>query len=66
MQLAKEAGITRNDLNRALSLTGNPSSEMVQKVVKAFGLKLEVAIVDPFYHAHSDKIEDYLQLLRRR
>ena len=43
-QLAKETGITRDGLYKALSPTGNPSFDTVQKVVKAFGLKLDVAI----------------------
>lgn len=42
-QLAKETGITRDGLYKALSPTGNPSFDTVQKVVKAFGLKLDVA-----------------------
>ena len=42
-QLSKETGITRDGLYKALSPTGNPSFDMVQKVIKAFGLKLDVA-----------------------
>lgn len=42
-QLAKETGITRDGLYKALSPTGNPSFGTVQKVVKAFGLRLDVA-----------------------
>ncbi len=42
-QLAKETGITRDGLYKALSPTGNPSFDTVQKVIKAFGLKLDVA-----------------------
>lgn len=41
-QLARETGITRDGLYKALSPTGNPSFDTVQKVVKAFGLKLDV------------------------
>lgn len=41
-QLAKETGITRDGLYKALSPTGNPSFDTVQKVIKAFGLKLDV------------------------
>ena len=41
--LAKETGITRDGLYKALSPTGNPSFDTVQKVIKAFGLKLDVA-----------------------
>lgn len=42
-QLSKETGITRDGLYKALSPTGNPSFDTVQKVVKAFGLKFDVA-----------------------
>ena len=42
-QPAKEAGITRDGLYKALSPTGNPSFDMVQEVIKAFELKLGVA-----------------------
>lgn len=41
-QLSKETGITRDGLYKALSPTGNPSFDTVQKVVRAFGLKLDV------------------------
>ena len=44
-QLARETGITRDGLYKALSSTGNPSFDTVQKVVKALGLKLDVASV---------------------
>lgn len=44
-QLAKETGITRDGLYKALSPTGNPSFDTVQKVIRAFGWKLDVAIV---------------------
>jgi probable addiction module antidote protein len=43
-QLSKETGITRDGLYKALSPTGNPSFDTVQKVVKAFGLKLDIAV----------------------
>jgi len=42
-QLAKETGITRDGLYKALSPDGNPSFNTVQRVVKALGLKLDVA-----------------------
>ena len=42
-QLAKDTGITRDGLYKALSPDGNPSFGTVQKVVKALGLKLDVA-----------------------
>lgn len=41
-QLARETSITRDGLYKALSPTGNPSFDTVQKVIKAFGLKLDV------------------------
>lgn len=44
-QLAKETGITHDGLYKALSPTGNPSFDTVQKVIRAFGLKLDVATV---------------------
>lgn len=44
-QLAKETGITRDGLYKALSPTGNPSFDTVQKVIRAFGLKLDVVMV---------------------
>lgn len=45
-QLAKETGITRDGLYKALSPSGNPSFETVQKVVRALGLKLDVALAN--------------------
>lgn len=44
-QLSKETGITRDGLYKALSPAGNPSFDTVQKVVRAFGLKLDVSAV---------------------
>lgn len=41
-QLAKETGVTRDGLYKALSPTGNPSFATVQKVVRALGYKLNV------------------------
>jgi probable addiction module antidote protein len=40
MALAKETGLTREGLYKALSKEGNPSLGTVLKVVKALGLKL--------------------------
>jgi probable addiction module antidote protein len=40
VQLAKETGITREGLYKALSAEGNPSLGTVLKVLKALGLKL--------------------------
>ncbi len=41
-RLSKETGITRDGLYKALSQTGNPSFGLVQRVVDALGLKIEV------------------------
>jgi probable addiction module antidote protein len=40
VQLAKETGLTREGLYKALSAEGNPSLGTVLKVLKALGLKL--------------------------
>jgi probable addiction module antidote protein len=40
MGLARETGLTREGLYKALSKDGNPSLATVLKVVKALGLKL--------------------------
>jgi len=48
-QLAKDTGITRDGLYKALSPEGNPSFSTVQKVVRALGYRLDVAI--PAYPA---------------
>jgi probable addiction module antidote protein len=45
-QLAHETGITRDGLYKALSPSGNPSFATVQKVVRALGYKLDVAVAD--------------------
>ena len=42
-QLARETGISRDGLYKALSPTGNPSFATVQKVINALGMKVEVA-----------------------
>jgi len=40
MQLAKDTGLTREGLYKALSAEGNPSLGTIFKVMKALGLKL--------------------------
>ena len=40
MQLAKDTGLTREGLYKALSAEGNPSLDTILKVMKALGLKL--------------------------
>jgi probable addiction module antidote protein len=42
-QVAKEAGLSRESLYRALSEGGNPSFTTVLKVTKALGVRLHVA-----------------------
>lgn len=41
-KLSRETGVTRDGLYKALSVTGNPSFAMVQKVMASLGLKLAV------------------------
>jgi probable addiction module antidote protein len=43
-QLAKDTGISREGLYKALSRDGNPSLATVLKVVKALGLKLTTKV----------------------
>lgn len=45
-QLAKETGITRDGLCKALSPAGNPSFDTVQKVLRAFGLQLSITPIN--------------------
>jgi probable addiction module antidote protein len=42
-QVAKEAGLSRESLYRALSAEGNPSFATVLKVARALGVKLHAA-----------------------
>ena len=46
MQLARETGLTREGLYKALSPEGNPSFATVMKVCKALGLKLHTESVE--------------------
>jgi len=41
-QVAKEAGVSRESLYRALSAKGNPSFATVLKVTRALGVRLHV------------------------
>jgi probable addiction module antidote protein len=41
-QLARETGMTRAGLSRALAYDGNPSFATISKVAKALGLKISV------------------------
>ncbi len=45
MQLAKETGLTREGLYKALSPDGNPSFITVAKVIEALGLRLHASPV---------------------
>lgn len=44
-QLAKESGLTREGLYKALSPNGNPSFATVTKVARALGYKLTVQLI---------------------
>ncbi len=44
-QVAKDAGLSRESLYRALSVDGNPSFATVLKVARALGVKLHAAAV---------------------
>ena len=46
MQLARETGLTREGLYKALSPDGNPSFATVMKVCKALGLKLHTEAIE--------------------
>ena len=46
-QLAREVGVGRESLYRALSPDGNPELGTVLKVVRALGLRLHAAPVNP-------------------
>jgi probable addiction module antidote protein len=41
-QLAREIGMTREGLYKALSEAGNPGFDVVTKLLRAFGLQLQV------------------------
>lgn len=43
-QVAKEAGLSRESLYRALSVDGNPSFATVLKVARALGMKLHAEV----------------------
>ena len=42
-QLAREIGMTREGLYKALSENGNPSFTTISKVIRALGMRLRVA-----------------------
>lgn len=43
-EIAKQAGLTRPSLYKALSETGRPEFSTVLKVLQALGLKLKIAV----------------------
>lgn len=43
-QVAKDAGLSRESLYRALSIDGNPSLATILKVLQALGLRLSVKV----------------------
>jgi probable addiction module antidote protein len=43
-QVARDAGLGRESLYKALSADGNPEFSTVLKVIRALGLKLKVAV----------------------
>jgi probable addiction module antidote protein len=45
-QIAKEAGLSRESLYRALSQDGNPSFATVLKVAKAIGVRFHAEAID--------------------
>ena len=46
-QVARDAGLSRESLYKALSDSGNPSLETVLKVAKALGLRLHAQAAEP-------------------
>ena len=42
-QLARETGMTREGLYKALSDDGNPSFTTISKIIRALGMRLRVA-----------------------
>ncbi len=47
-QIARDAGLSRESLYRALSSEGNPELSTLLRVVKALGLRLDVSIAHEF------------------
>ena len=46
-QIAKDSGLSRESLYKALSTNGNPEFATILKVIAALGLKLSVAVAKP-------------------
>lgn len=53
-QLARDTGLTREGLYKALSPEGNPTFSTVARVAKALGLQISVQL------SHKDASEDHL------
>lgn len=45
-ELSRKTGVTRDGLYKALCETGNPSYDLVRRVLEAFGLRLQVVPID--------------------
>ena len=45
-ELSRKTGVTRDGLYKALGETGNPSYDLVRRVLEAFGLRLQVVPID--------------------
>ena len=54
-QLARDTGITRAGLSRALAYDGNPSFATISKVAKALGLKISVTPAKAAAHETADR-----------
>ena len=54
-QLARDTGMTRAGLSRALAYDGNPSFATVSKVAKALGLKISVTPAKTFTRKTADR-----------
>lgn len=52
-QLARDTGLTREGLYRALSATGNPEFSTMMKVIKALNIKLHAAPADKAFKSVS-------------
>ncbi len=42
-QLAREVGMTREGLHKALSENGNPNFDTMMKIIRALGMRLQIA-----------------------
>ena len=57
-QLARETGLTREGLYRALSSTGNPEFSTVLKVIKALRIRLHATPAEPVKRRRAKKPAD--------